>query len=165
MAAGMNEAICGRALGGPPASTVPLPCPYSSVCERQRGPVVCVCGSAFRLQLLLADGRVPVLAEVRDAAPVVALAQAWASAWSAVTWMFCESPRVIIAELCEAAMFQANASMTPSSTGRSADSSPVRPRRPGSRGALIPRCIALPLRTGTEATSVPGARGCRSVRT
>jgi hypothetical protein len=62
-------------------------------------------------------------------------------------------------------MFQASARMTPSSTGTIADASPVLPRLPGSRGVLVPRCTGLPLRTESEATSVPEARGCRSTRT
>jgi hypothetical protein len=62
-------------------------------------------------------------------------------------------------------MFQASARMTPSSTGTIADASPVLPRLPGSRGALIPRCTGLPLRTESEGTSVPEARGCRSAST
>src|SRR5207247_2194723 len=58
----------------------------------------------------------------------------------------------------EVARFQANASMTPTATGPTVATSPVRPRSPGRRSLVPPRTGSL-LRTDRERTRISRAEG------
>ncbi len=62
---------------------------------------------------------------------------------------------------CDPAIFQANAKITPTSTGPMVEASPARPRAPRSLRGLDPRCTASPLGTETQRTSAPRRRGPR----
>ena len=85
----------------------------------------------------------------------VALAHAWSAAWSTSIPTIGAGPGAGcgISGPCDAAMFHANAKTTPTSTGPTVETSPIRPRWPESPRGLDPRCAASPLGTGEEHTS------------
>ena len=84
----------------------------------------------------------------------VALAHAWSAAWStAVTIGAGPGSGCASSGPCDAAMFHPNAKTTPTSTGPRVETSPIRPRWPGSPRGLDPRCAASPPVTGEEHTS------------
>jgi hypothetical protein len=87
----------------------------------------------------------------------VALAHAWSAAWSTAVPTVGASPGTGcgISGPCDAAMFHANAKTTPTSTGPTVETSPIRPRLPRSPRGLDPRCAASPLGTGG---SIPSSR-------
>ena len=70
----------------------------------------------------------------------VALAHAWSAAWSTAVPTVGASPGSGCASSgpCDAAMFQANAKTTPTSTGPTVEASPIRPRVPSSPRGLDP---------------------------
>ena len=85
----------------------------------------------------------------------VVLSHAWSAAWSTAvpTVGASPAPGCGASVPCDPAIFQANATITPTSTGPTVEASPVRPRVPRSPRGLDPRCVASPLGTEPERTT------------